>query len=245
MTAFVADTAEFRQAVCKVVRVIPERVPYPVLKGILLTVSDGSVEVLATDLTATHRVTVAADVSTPGRMLVDGVLLARIVRNLPGERVAVELDERRWTLTLRSERTRYGLLAMPEQDYPATAEPWRSADLPNVRAAGPDSRERELTPPKALARWKPPSRQKVPYDPQGMQPGAAITWFRKVGEAYVEVSGQVWSNAPGAHTVWALVEGERRPSLVVEHTYGDHRFEEDTPHWVAFPKTIEIERTAA
>lgn len=243
MTAFTADSAELRAAVCKAVQVIPERAPYPVLKGVLLVVSDGVVEVLATDLTATHRYAVVADVRAPGRVLVDAEKLARIVRNLPGEQTTVELDEKRWTLTIRSGRVRYGLLTMPEQDYPTDLP--ADADLTKVRAAGPDSHERELTPSKAAARWKPPGRQKALYDPHGVKPGATITWVRKVGGEDVEVTGQVWSTASIAHAVWALAEGERRPSLVVEHTWGDHRFEETKPHWVAFPRTAITGRTAA
>lgn len=242
MTAFTVDSAALRAAVCKVVQVIGERVPYPVLKGVLLVASDGAVEVVATDLTATHRVTVAADVKEPGRVLVDAEKLARIARHLPGEQTTVELDEKRWTLTIASARARFSLLTMPESDYPTDLP--ADADLSKVRAAGPDGHERELVPPKLFTRWK-PSRTKALYDPQAMKPGAAITWHRKVDGEWVEVPGQVWSNAPGAHAVWALAEGERRPSLVVEHTYGDHQFEETMPHWVAFPATANHERTAA
>lgn len=250
MTAFTADTTEFRTAVCKVVRVAPERPAVPVLGGVLLVAGEGSVEVLATDYTATHRVIVAADVKTPGRVLVVAELLARMARNLPGDQLAVELD--RSTLTLSSEKIRFSVLTMPEDDYPTELP--ADADLSKVQAAGPDSRERALTPPKMFTRWK-PSRAKALYDPTGMQPGAPITWHRKVGDEYVEVSGQVWSPAPKS-SVWALVEGERHPSLVAqcsrcEGTWGTdtyrtiNRLEESEPHWEAFPAATEPERTAA
>lgn len=243
MTAFTTGTADLREAVAKVVRAVSERPVYPVLKGILLTASDGWVEVLATDLTATHRVKVPADVTVSGRVLVDAVMLARIARHLPGEQAALELDEKRWNLTITSGRARFSLLTMPEGDYPTDLP--ADADLTKVRAAGPDSHERELAVPDVFAVWKPPGRRKALYAPEGVQPGAPLTWWRKDGEAWAEVSGQVWSGAPMARAVWAVVEGERRPSLVVEHTYGDHRYQETVPHWVAFPKTTTTERSAA
>lgn len=247
MTAFTADTAAFRVAVCKVVRVIPERVPVPVLKGILISATGDGVELLATDYRTTHRATIPAEVKTPGRVLVDGALLARIARNLPADTVSVQLD--RSTLTLTSGPACYRLLTMPEVDYPTDLP--TDADMSKVRPAGADERERALTPPKGAA-WR-PTRARTLYEPTGTQPGAAITWTREVDGERVEVSGQVWASAPSPRSVWAIVEGEPRPSLVVERTYGEGswrtgdyrkvaRFEETQPHWIAFPQH---ERTAA
>ena len=73
------------EAVTWVARGLPARPPVPVLAGILLHAEDdGTLTLSAFDYEVSARITVAAEVSEPGTVLVLGRLLADISRNLPG-----------------------------------------------------------------------------------------------------------------------------------------------------------------
>jgi hypothetical protein len=245
VTRFVAETDTLRAAAGKVVRGVPDRPPVPVLKGILVTAAGGQVELVATDDSQTFRTQIPATVHASGQVLVDGLILARIARHLPGPSTTVELDG--WALVVASGRARYRLMTMPQDDYPTDLP--ADTDLTRVRAAGPDSRERALTATAVfpVRPWKPPRATPL-FEPADLQPGTTIGWTRRLDTGPVEMVGQVWSAAPSPRTVWVIPDGECRAVLVGERVYGEgawatgdyrkvNRLEEITPHWVASPST--------
>jgi hypothetical protein len=78
------------EAVTWVARGLPARPPVPVLAGILLHAEDdGTLTLSAFDYEVSARITVAAEVSEPGTVLVLGRLLADISRNLPDRPIDV------------------------------------------------------------------------------------------------------------------------------------------------------------
>lgn len=118
------------EAVTWVARGLPARPPVPVLAGILIEASDeGTVTLSAFDYEVSARLTVAAEVSEPGTVLVLGRLLADISRNLPNKPVDVEVQGSKVQVVCGS--SRFSLLQMPSDDYPtlpASPEPSGSID---------------------------------------------------------------------------------------------------------------------
>lgn len=118
------------EAVTWVARGLPARPPVPVLAGILLEAADdGTLTLSAFDYEVSARVTVAADVSEPGTVLVLGRLLADISRNLPDRPIDVVADANKVQVTCGA--SRFSLLMMPSDDYPtlpAAPEPSGSVD---------------------------------------------------------------------------------------------------------------------
>jgi DNA polymerase-3 subunit beta len=106
------------EAVSWAARGLPTRPPVPVLAGVLLEVStDGTLTLSAFDYEVSARVSVAADVAEEGTVLVSGRLLADISRNLPDRPVDVATDGNK--VTVASGSSRFTLLTMPVDDYPA------------------------------------------------------------------------------------------------------------------------------
>ena len=104
-------------AVTWVARGLPARPPVPVLAGVLLEASDeGTLTLSAFDYEVSAKITVAADVSEGGTVLVLGRLLADISRNLPGKPVDVSTDGNKVSVTCGS--SRFSLMQMPADDYP-------------------------------------------------------------------------------------------------------------------------------
>ena len=105
------------EAVTWVARGLPNRPPVPVLAGVLIEATDDGTITLSTfDYEVSARITVAAEVSEPGTVLVLGRLLADISRNLPGKPVDVTTDGAKVQVTCGS--SRFALLQMPADEYP-------------------------------------------------------------------------------------------------------------------------------
>ncbi|GIL34708.1 DNA polymerase III subunit beta [Phycicoccus jejuensis] len=118
------------EAVTWVARGLPARPPVPVLAGILLEASDdGTLTLSAFDYEVSARVTVAAEVSEAGTVLVLGRLLADISRNLPDRPIDVVAEGSKVQVTCGA--SRFSLLMMPADDYPtlpSSPEPTGSVD---------------------------------------------------------------------------------------------------------------------
>ena len=110
-------------AVAWVARSLPARPPVPVLAGLLLDADprDGGRVVLSSfDYEVSARVEVESEVTEPGTVLVSGRLLADISRSLPARPVEVTTDATKVVVTCGS--SRFTLLTLPVEDYPALPE---------------------------------------------------------------------------------------------------------------------------
>jgi DNA polymerase-3 subunit beta len=115
-------------AVSWAARTLPTRPSMPVLAGLVLEASDDSVTLSSFDYEVSSRVTIAADVQTPGRTLVSGRLLADITRSLPGAPVQLSNEGTRVVITCG--RSSFTLPTLPVEDYPSLpAMPDSSGDI--------------------------------------------------------------------------------------------------------------------
>jgi DNA polymerase-3 subunit beta len=105
------------EAVTWVARGLPARPPVPVLAGILLEAdAEGTLTLSAFDYEVSARITVPAEVTEAGSVLVLGRLLADISRNLPAKPVDVATTGNKVDVTCGS--SRFSLMQMPSNDYP-------------------------------------------------------------------------------------------------------------------------------
>src|SRR6478752_9254387 len=108
---------DFADAVAWVARNLPTRPTVPVLAGVLLTGSDEGLTVSGFDYEVSAEVQVAAEIASPGSVLVSGRLLSDITRALPAKPVDVSVEGTRVSLTCGS--ARFSLPTMAVEDYPA------------------------------------------------------------------------------------------------------------------------------
>ncbi|BBZ25712.1 hypothetical protein MMAD_00070 [Mycolicibacterium madagascariense] len=73
---------DFADAVAWVARILPTRPTVPVLSGVLLTGSDEGLTISGYDYEVSAEVRVAAEIATPGSVLVSGRLLSDITKSL-------------------------------------------------------------------------------------------------------------------------------------------------------------------
>lgn len=99
-------------------RTLPTRPPVPVLAGLRMDAdTSGSLVLSSFDYEVSARVEVPADVAEEGTALVSGRLLADISRSLPAKPVEVVAEGNKVTLTCGA--SRFALLTMPVDEYPA------------------------------------------------------------------------------------------------------------------------------
>ncbi len=108
---------DFADAVAWVARNLPTRPTVPVLAGVLLTGSDDGLTISGFDYEVSAEVRVAAEIASPGSVLVSGRLLSDITKALPAKPVDVSVEGTRVSLTCGS--ARFSLPTMAVEDYPA------------------------------------------------------------------------------------------------------------------------------
>ncbi|NLE72365.1 MAG: DNA polymerase III subunit beta [Actinomycetales bacterium] len=130
---FRVDRDVLAEAVTWTARSLPTRPPVPVLAGVRIDVDDtGVVQLSSFDYEVSARSEIAAEVSEKGTVLVSGRLLAEISRALPAQPVDVVLEGTKVTVTCGA--SRFSLLTMPVEDYPALPA------MPDVIGAVPGER---------------------------------------------------------------------------------------------------------
>jgi DNA polymerase-3 subunit beta len=108
---------DFADAVAWVARSVPARPTVPVLAGVLITGSEAGLSIASFDYDVSAEVTVPAEISSPGTVLVSGRLLSDITRALPAKPVEVSVEGTR--VLLNCGNAKFSLPAMPVEDYPA------------------------------------------------------------------------------------------------------------------------------
>jgi DNA polymerase III subunit beta len=106
----------FAEAVSWVAKNLPTRPAVPVLSGVLLAGSDDGLTISGFDYEVSAEAQVAAEIASPGSVLVSGRLLSDITRALPDKPVDFCVDGNRVALTCGS--ARFSLPTMAVEDYP-------------------------------------------------------------------------------------------------------------------------------
>jgi DNA polymerase-3 subunit beta len=114
---FTVERGALGEAVAFVSRALPSRPVVPLLSGMLIEASAGVLTLSCFDYEVSARVSVDADVVTPGSALVPGRLLAEITRSLPAQPADFAADA--GVVNLTCGRAEFGLVCLPMEDYPA------------------------------------------------------------------------------------------------------------------------------
>src|ERR1700760_1812463 len=120
----------FAEAVSWVAKNLPSRPAVPVLSGVLLTGSDDGLTISGFDYEVSAEAQVAAEIASPGSVLVSGSLLSDITRALPNKPVDFYVDGNRVALTCGN--AKFSLPTMAVEDYPTLPTlPEETGSLPS------------------------------------------------------------------------------------------------------------------
>ena len=119
----------FAEAVSWVARNLPSRPAVPVLSGVLLSGSDDGLTISGFDYEVSAEAQIAAEIASPGSVLVSGRLLSDITRALPNKPIDFYVDGNR--VALNCGNARFSLPTMAVEDYPTLpALPDETGTLP-------------------------------------------------------------------------------------------------------------------
>ena len=107
-------------AVAWVARSLPNRPTAPILAGLLMNASGDEVTLSSFDSTTSAQVTMPAEVTDEGTVLVSGRLLNEIARSLPNTPVEMVSDHTQVELICGS--ARFSLQTLPVEEYPTLPE---------------------------------------------------------------------------------------------------------------------------
>lgn len=117
---FIVERDTLAEAVAWVARSLPSRPVLPILSGLLLEASPGSVTLSCFDYEVSARISVDAEVAEAGTALVPGRLLAEITRSLPP--LPVEVDHEKDDVTVTCGPASFTLVTLPVREYPRLPE---------------------------------------------------------------------------------------------------------------------------
>ncbi|MBX7269761.1 DNA polymerase III subunit beta [Micromonospora sp. Llam7] len=120
------------EAVAWTAKSLPSRPSVPVLAGVLLRVTEGSLQVSGFDYEVSSQVTVEVQGDADGAALVSGRLLAEITKALPAKPVDIAAVGAHLELVCGS--ARFTLPTMPVEDYPTLPEMPQSAGTVDAAA---------------------------------------------------------------------------------------------------------------
>lgn len=126
---FTIARERLQEALTSVASAVPTKTTLPVLSNILVEATERGLRLSGTDLDVAVSVEVPAEVESPGALTLPAKRLGEIARELPPAPVKVAaLGEQR--ATLECGRTRFKLLGLPRDEYPAFppvdfSAPWR------------------------------------------------------------------------------------------------------------------------
>jgi DNA polymerase-3 subunit beta len=103
-------------------RAVSTRAATQALSGILISASEGSVALAATDGEMGLRTVLEAGVEGTGTVLLPGRLLAELARSLGDESVEIELRESERDVEIRSGGSSFHLRVLPSEDFPNLPE---------------------------------------------------------------------------------------------------------------------------
>lgn len=105
-------------------RGVSTRGTLPVLSGILLQAREGHLEMCSTDLELSMKAVVAAQIETPGEVVVPARLFTDVMRTLPVSEVTVDLeqgDDAGGSVVVTAGAARFELNAWAATDFPRTS----------------------------------------------------------------------------------------------------------------------------
>jgi len=125
---FVAKQSTLLRELSLVQGVVEKKNTVPILANVLLSASDDSVAVMATDLEVSVRSSLSAGVTQPGALSLSARKLHEIVRALPDSEVHVKADAENWA-TISCERSHFRIMGLPKEDFPTLPAPGKSARI--------------------------------------------------------------------------------------------------------------------
>jgi DNA polymerase-3 subunit beta len=118
----VIDRDELYKAISKVQSIVEKRSNMPILSMVLLSATESTVQLSATDLEISFQQKIPAEVMNQGNLTIPGRKLFEILKESKKPKIRVRERENNWVF-LTDEQVRYNLACLPSEEFPVFMEP--------------------------------------------------------------------------------------------------------------------------
>ncbi|WP_019878568.1 DNA polymerase III subunit beta [Succinispira mobilis] len=94
----------------------------PILTGIYIKTLDNAIELQSADLDFAVKITIPAQIQTPGKIVVSGRYLTDVLKRTPSDEIEIFKNNQDNLIYLQTLSSEYNLLSMPVEDYPQLSE---------------------------------------------------------------------------------------------------------------------------
>ncbi len=110
----------FLNSIKAVKGIVGTRGVQPILSAVLIeTISSDRIKLTATDLNLSISYTTSADVQKEGKIAIGAKVIEEIITKLPdGKDIAIELNDEKNTITIKSEKTKYEVVTLNPEEFP-------------------------------------------------------------------------------------------------------------------------------
>ena len=114
---FTIEKSDFIKVLQRIQGIVEKRNTMPILANVLLDVSDGKINIMATDLEVFIKDSSPARVIEDGSVTVNARKLFEIAKELPGETMDISSgkDDK---VTLKAGKARFNIMGLPSKDFP-------------------------------------------------------------------------------------------------------------------------------
>ncbi len=118
---FSCEKNELMTSINTASRAVTGKSSMPLLEGLLLNAEKNTLTITGYDLSMGIRTTTQADITEPGKIVLNAKLLSDIVKKLPQDTIYLETDDKLLT-TIKCGRSVFNLIATEADEYPSLAE---------------------------------------------------------------------------------------------------------------------------
>lgn len=114
---FTVNKSDMTEAVSNIQRAVSSKTSIPALEGILLSASEGSLELCAYDLELGITTVIPSQTAEPGKAVLSAKIFSDIVRKTPDETITVTVDEKNMA-TIDSGYSKFSIIGIPAEEFP-------------------------------------------------------------------------------------------------------------------------------
>lgn len=112
------STEHFRDALGKILSVVDKKNSRPILTYILMDSYNNQLDIIATDLEVSAKLSIEANVSNPGKFCVNAKNIFDILRELPEKIISLKVDSSENILKISCDNIQYSLLVNDPDEFP-------------------------------------------------------------------------------------------------------------------------------
>ena len=114
---FTVSKSDMTEAVTNIQRAVSTKTSIPALEGILISATEGSLELCAYDLELGITTVIPSTTQEPGKAVLSAKLFSDIVRKTPAETITISVDEKNMA-SIESGFSKFSIIGIPAEEFP-------------------------------------------------------------------------------------------------------------------------------